>query len=230
MNTALALLPYYSDPVYQHSHSVFAAQLPHATIQGVASIDQARNILLASALKHETADVFVFIDGDIEFSLNDWNMIVEAARETKGIVGAVYSTKQLGGKMVGEPKDFDQSVSFYDKGKLYEANALGMGFTSMHRSAIEKMCEAYPAIEMTARPGRLASPLFMSLVHEGRCWGEDFAFSIRARACGVPMFLDTRQKLKHWGRLGFRIEELGISSPEVSSVTVATLKKEGAKP
>jgi hypothetical protein len=131
------------------------------------------------------------------------------------------------GHLIGAPVDMKQTITTYAMGKLYPATMIGLGFTAMHRQALDKMCAAHPPLWMSAKNVE-ACPLFMQIVREGRCWGEDFSFCFRALDLGIPIHIDTRPKLKHWGQYGFRLEELGVSSPERPSIEISMKQGESS--
>lgn len=210
MKNTVALLPYYGDPSWEHVKAVFASGIRSIELAGCPWIDQARNILVAHALEYTEADVLLFIDGDISFERVSAQQVIDAARESGGVVGAAYSTKSLGGKIVGVPADLSAELGVYEVGAIYPATHLGMGFTAIARSALERMIARDPPVQM-AFADMPASPLFLSVVKDGRCWGEDASFCWRAHAAGVPVLLDTRPRLTHIGRYGYRLEDLGTA-------------------
>ncbi len=226
MKNSIALLPYYGDPCWEHVKSVIGSGLRSIELSGCPWIDQARNILVKHALEYTEADVLLFIDGDVGFDPISAQQVIDAARELGGVVGGAYSTRRLGGKLVGCPVDRSAELGIYEVGALHPAEHLGMGFTAIARTALERMIALEPPVRM-AFLDALASPLFMSLVKDGRCWGEDASFCWRAHAAGVPVMLDTRPRLVHFGRIGFRLEDLGTSPiPDQRAFTIQP--KEGS--
>ena len=216
----LALLPYYNDPCYEHSEALNRAQLSRLVVRS-SSIDQARCVLLAAALE-SNHDVYLFIDGDIGFDPEGVEKVTNAAIGSGGIVGAPYATKEWPAVFVGIPQE--KHLVAYSGGRIYRASKLGLGFTAIHRSALEKMVAAFPPVQMSV-VNRLASPLCQPMVHDGKYWPEDQSFCMRAAGLGIPVFLDTRPRLVHYGRHGYRLEQLGTVLPERPTLNV-TLREE----
>lgn len=217
--TPLALLPYYADPCFEHSEALNRSGLPRLVVRS-SCIDQARNVLLAAALDFAPRhDVFLFIDGDISFQPLDYEFLEKAAHETRGIVGAPYATKEWPAVFVGAPSEARELIAF-EGGGVYPANTLGMGFTAIHREAAERMVAAHPPVRMSV-VDRMAAPLFLPMVRDGRCWPEDQSFCLRASDLGIAIHLDTRPRLTHYGRHGFRLEQLGAELHELPTLSVS---------
>lgn len=225
---SVALVPYYGAGAHLHYESL-RLQLPPGTPvaqHGRNTVDAARSILLDLGLSQTSAEVAVFIDSDVSFTRADYDLIVDGAIETEGIVGAPYLTKFLDGrqKSTATPALGELSrIDFYGAGQRYPALHLGMGFTAIHRSVLDRVASYHQMErclfgEAQARGG--AYPLFLPMVRDGQYQHEDYAFCIRAREAGVPIFVDTRPTgLRHHGEHGYRLEDIGYVSrhaPEMS--------------
>lgn len=214
------MVPYYGDGAHEHYRSMRAVL--SAQLMGFASIDAARSLLLEMAMEAEPRfEVFVFIDSDIEFRKEDYVALVQAAHEEQAIVGGAYLSRLgLDGtqKLVGSPLVHEGMVlKFFDEGMLYPALSLGMGFTAIPRSAVEKMVAFHQMEKCHFGIGNIQKagyPLFLPLVSGGRYWLEDAAFCFRAGQAGVPIFLDTRPELVHHGQYGYKIPDLHRPLPK----------------
>jgi hypothetical protein len=218
----IAMVPYYGGTgAHWHYESLRKANLPAVTsIGGLSSIDGARALLLEQAMSSSHHfDVFVFIDSDVEFRRADFDALVESAHDEQAIVGGTYLTRMgLSGeqRLVSSPDVHeDMVISFFEAGGLYPATALGMGFTAIPRSAVERMVrhhqmdKCFFSLFGSRCP---AYPLFMPLIHEGVYRFEDHAFCVRASEAGVSLFADTRPSLVHHGEHGYRVEDLRVRS------------------
>lgn len=228
-DVSLALVPYYGPGAHQHYESIRRAKLTKGEIIA-CGVDVARSLLIQMALSTK-AEVFVFIDSDVSFVREDYDLIVQSCLETKAIVGAPYLTKSMSGdqRMVGSYKPPVEQVLFYEQGGRYPAIQLGMGFTALHRSAVEQVIEGsklervlfeFPPMVVDAYP------LFMPIIREGRYLLDDFAFSIRALEAGVDLFLDTRPRgIRHHGSHPFRLEDMGHVSAHDPGLSLRSAHK-----
>lgn len=230
---SIAMVPYYGDGSHEHYQSIEALSSV-AKLEGLASIDAARSMLLELAMEAApNFEVFVFIDSDMEFLKEDYDRLVEGAHHQQAIVGGAYlSRRGLDGtqKLVGTPLVHQGMVlQFFEEGMLYPATHLGMGFTAIPRSAVEKMVAFHKTEKCHFGIGNLQSkgyPLFLPLITGGRYWLEDAAFCQRAGEAGVPIFLDTRPRLVHHGRYGYRMPDLHRPLPkEKFEISVGVIKR-----
>jgi hypothetical protein len=215
---SLALIPYYGPAPHAHYESVRKSGIRVASRLNDSSIDAARATLLETGLRQEGVDVFVFIDSDVEFTREGYDRIARSCSETEGVVGGVYLSKSLTGSgiLIGTPKELPANLEFYEKGQLYPAKTLGMGFTAIHRKAVEVIATRAEMQKIFFPIGvdsaMLCYPLFMPLVRERQYIREDYSFCLRASAAGVPLHLDTRVELIHHGEHGYRIEDSAYRS------------------
>lgn len=215
---SLALITYYGAAPHEHYESVRKAGLRVAARRQDSSIDAARATLLETGLRQEGTDVFVFIDSDVEFTREGYDRLVHSCAETEGVVGAPYMSKSITGSgiLVGSTRDIPTDLRFYAHGALYPAKTLGMGFTAIHRKAVEQIA-AHAQMGKIFFPvgvdgGLLALPLFMPLVRNSQYIREDFSFCLRASEAGVGLFFDTRVEVIHHGMHGFRLEDIAYRS------------------
>ena len=158
---SVALIPYYGPGAHAHYDSVRRAALQVASLEGFASIDAARSLLLELALEQTQAEVFVFVDSDIAFERSGYDALVKSAHDHQAIVGGVYLTRLgLDGRqrLVGVP-DFvpHATLRFFDQGALYPASVVGMGFTAIPRSVVEKTVAFHQMSKCNFAIGNLTS-------------------------------------------------------------------------
>ena len=154
-------------------------------------IPRARNNLVAEFLQTDF-DYLMFIDADIEFSVNDVNLLWELNAEVS--VGA-YRMKQDG-----------SPLTVWRNGKLdniegetepFECDFAGTGFMLIQRAVIEKMQLAYPQTKYEEKGEKYA--LFDTCIIEDTYLSEDYTFCKRFRSFGGKIICHPQVSLKHWG-------------------------------
>ncbi len=162
--------------------------------------------------------MLVFIDSDISFSRADYDCLVGSCLETKGVVGVPYITKRLDGlqQLACDIRTDDlEPRNFYEQGACYPARYVGMGFTAIHREAVDRIVasERMERVSFGSVQGMTAYPLFMPLIVDGQYLHEDYAFCERAKRAGVGLFAETRPRgIRHHGEHAYRVEDLDLVS------------------
>lgn len=224
---SVALIPYYGPGAHAHYEAVRRARLTVASLEGFASVDAARSLLLEIGLSRTTAEVFVFIDSDVAFDRAGYDALVASAHEHQAIVGGAYLTRLgLDGRqrLASAPALRPGIVcQFFEHGARYPAVTLGMGFTAIPRAVIEKMVAFHQMPRCGFRVGDVATtayPLFQPMIHEGQYRLEDESFCLRASLAGIPIFVDTRPKLVHYGEHGHLVCDLRLRSEHDPNFTL----------
>ena len=184
-----------------------------------AQLDIGRSLLATSAL-HQGADVVVFIDSDMLFDPLDVERIANVARETRGVVGAPYSERRMGGHLTSSPRKDIEEMTFFEGGGLYPSESvIAMGFTAIHREAFERLHSLPEYAERRCNEG-LVRPYFQKATIDGYWFPEDASFCHAVRSVGVSTHLDTRIRVKHVGDYAFGVEDCVRTLPDAT-----TLKK-----
>ena len=184
-----------------------------------SDIDVARSFLATSALDLG-ADVVVFIDHDMAFDPLDVEVLAGRCRETRGVIGAVYSQRKMGGGIVGSFSPDTTEAVFFEGGGLYEAmGALGMGFTAIHRDVFEKIDPLPEYARVQAQEGSMR-PYFQKITVGGYWLKEDASFCHVARVTGSPLHVDTRLRVKHQGEHWFSVEDCRRKSVDEPTLKV----------
>jgi hypothetical protein len=190
-----------------------------AEIGGCPYIDIGRASLAALTLATADVEGLIFVDHDIVFSRDAIDQLVESLDATEAIVGAGYSMRSPGSKMIGgiDTSKSDKPVIFFQGGGLYPAHYLGMGFTGIHRTAFEKIGKDLPFLDngVTSIP---IQPFFALLQEDGKYYGEDVSFCLRAQRAGVPIHMDTRIRVYHKGSYCYGLEDCGIVVPYLHQI------------
>jgi len=85
-------------------------------------------------------------------------------------------------------------VDNYPKDSIIKVGATGAAFMLVHKSVFGVMQKAFKTL-----PNGKENPYpwFVEASHEGRPFGEDIAFCLKAQACGIPVYVDTGVKTGH---------------------------------
>jgi hypothetical protein len=169
---------------------------------------------MAGRLLDTTADVWVSCDDDAQMGVIDLWKLVEAARQTRGIISApclqrgdpaVAPTKEKPGLLNIRFPPGETPVQTHENFALAPIHSTGFGLVGVHRDVIERMRAAYLELDTyDEETGRLIPALFFERLtsqgRERRWQGEDMAFCARARELDMPMFALLDVDVTHAGR------------------------------
>lgn len=226
MKESIVLAAYHGPGVHQHYESL--RDIKHLNIATInqCPIDAARSYLLQVAFDQTPCEVFVFIDSDVAFDPLSYEALVRSCLETRGVVAGCYISKALDGsqRLAGLLTQQDQELTFYAEGGRYPSRGVPMGFTAIHRAAVERLIESKQEEKCTFLQGTAqqleAYPFFMPMVRGGIYYMEDYAFSLRALAAGVELYFDTRPRIRHYGPHGHRVTDLKIVSRDYEQASI----------
>lgn len=162
-------------------------------------IAEARNQVVESFLKGSQADWLLMIDTDMVFAVEAVDKIMEAADpETRPIIGGLCFGGGRSGVMFptmyrlrkAEPNQSPvEVIEDYPEDALCEVDATGAAFLLIHRGVLENMGKVY---EGSPYPWFLEGS-----VYKGTKFGEDWAFCMRAKEAGYPIYVHTGCKIGH---------------------------------
>ncbi|WP_425616812.1 hypothetical protein NA78x_000472 [Anatilimnocola sp. NA78] len=114
-------------------------------------------------------------------------------------------------------------LTFGRGGGLTEIRYAATGFLHVRRSAYQTIQQKLRLPTCNTRWKRPMTPYFQPLIQE-ESWGswylaEDFAFSERARRCGIKIMADTSFRLGHIGSHCFSWEEAGCETKRFGTFT-----------
>lgn len=231
MREDIVLAAYHGPGAHEHYESLRKIRALNLASINQCPIDAARSYLLQVGMDKTACEVFVFIDSDVAFEVDGYERLVQSCQETKAVVAGCYLSKTLDGaqRIAGELPDQDQELGFFAAGGLHSARIVPMGFTAIHRSAVEQMIASGQAGEKcTFLRGHSEQaecyPLFMPMIRAGIYQMEDYAFSLRALAAGVELFFDTRPRLKHYGPHGYSVTDLHLASKDYGSARISFVR------
>lgn len=205
--------------------------LQFGTIANESLVTRARNTLVAFFMKSDCTHL-VFIDGDIEFRVEDFIRLYAADKDVA--VGA-YPKKGLSWEQIKSfvlknpncnPDDMHSAGSEYAinfqfknlqektieiKEGLVRLKDAGTGFMMIKRNVIEKMFKEHPELHykndlnIDKDMDQYSYALFDTMIDEGsrRYLSEDYTFCRRWQNMGGEVWLDPAINLNHYGNTKF---------------------------
>lgn len=177
-------------------------------------LDDGRNQIVERFLNKTDAEILLFVDDDIAFTLDDVRAVVEAVDDEHPIVGGAYYSPQADKFFTVAYEDRDDNGIFtaiktsevLAGSGLRPVLAIGTGFLAIQRNVLETMPDYYDPPQ----------PWFAELVLDGVHLGEDLTFCVRAKALGFDSFLQQDAKVTHYKTVGLAWSSLaGIPLSEV---------------
>jgi GT2 family glycosyltransferase len=200
------------------------------TLTNESLVARARNKLVRLFLQTDCSHL-VFIDADIEFSVDSVFALLDADKDV--VTGAYPMKTVLLNNLVDKPgmslKDIELAVAHYvvnvkfkdeqarDDRKvdivdgLVELLDAGTGFMCIKREVIEKMMEAYPETKyytQTDTGSEEYYALFDTMIDDGRYLSEDYTFCRRWQKIGGKIWMHPKVTLNHMGSYLYRGREL----------------------
>jgi glycosyltransferase involved in cell wall biosynthesis len=156
-------------------------------------ISCARATMLRKALDAK-ADVVVFIDHDLSWEPKDLLRLIQAEGE---VVAGTYRFKH-------EPEEYmgalQPDIHGYPQERAdgcVKAHSIPAGFLKITASGVNRFMQAYPELCFGDRFS-LTVDLFNHGAHEGRWYGEDYAFARRWREKCGDIWVVPDLNLTHW--------------------------------
>jgi hypothetical protein len=177
------------------AHGLYAAW---TCLEGQANISRARDLLAAQFLATDCTSL-VFVDGDVGFSRQDLQWLLESPFP---ITGGLYQRKSGNGQWVCVPQP-EIAVAEPDSAHYKRVQRVGTGFLRIDRVVFDALIERQLAVEYPLESNRLHH-FFPSGVLDGQFLSEDYYFCELAARAGFPVRIDARIRLKHVGRFIFQ--------------------------
>lgn len=164
--------------------------------RGSGVITEVRNKLITRFLESD-CDYLFWLDDDIIFKTEDFIKILALAT-IKEVTASTYPTRSDTPKFFVHPINRFGEYEFDELG-LLKAKALGLGFTCLKRSVVEKLVSTKQ--KYTEQLGTVELyDVFRNGVQNGEYWGEDTNFFYDLFNLGYITYVDTEVHLKHVGR------------------------------
>lgn len=174
---------------------------------GAAQIHAGRNRIAQVVLDESPSEWLFMVDSDMGFEADTVDRLLESADPVdRPIVGALAFAQKSDGAApmfarryrctptLYRMRQTETEVGFtpmfdYPRGELVEVDATGAAAVLIHRDALAKIRADhgdhwYHPLEVPVGDGRTE-------------FGEDMSFCLRAKACGIPIHVDTSVKTTH---------------------------------
>lgn len=155
-------------------------------------ISAARATMLRKALDAK-ADVIVFIDHDLSWRPADLLKLIDTPGE---VVAGTYRFKAEQVTYMGTIHCDAEGFPVTREDGCIKARLVPAGFLKVTAEAVDRFMSAYPELCYGERY-RLSVDLFNHGAHDGRWWGEDYAFCRRWEAIGGEVWLVPDLNLTH---------------------------------
>jgi len=186
---------------------------------GDALILRVRSRQVSKWYRQHDDDVFLMVDGDIVFALEDAERVVRHARETRSIVCGAYPVRDnshLACRVpVGKEIVFAPNIQPRPKMDLIEITYPATGFMAVHRDVIQAMVESgeLPLCNEDLGIDQALWPFFNTFWLTGEdgesdFLSEDYAFGERARRLGFKTYLDPAAILFHLGEYAYSVHNM----------------------
>lgn len=183
--------------------------------RGNSLIEQARSEIATEALEWG-AHVLLWVDDDILFEAADAVKLIDLSINHQ-IIGAACARKVPGAPICTSFKP-GTKVTFFGGGDIYPVPKIGLGITAHRRTVYERIQETMQQVQVGA--DKWIWPFYRSLIEDGKWWGEDNSFCIRAEKIGIQSWCYTKMRVKHRGEYDYGIEDSAYMVGEQESLTV----------
>ena len=182
-------------------------------IYGFSAVDVGRCIMAYEALTEGFSELF-WIDSRVVFHPDAVNQLRTHGLPLVSCAVPRTATKGFELDFLDEP----EVVTFGEDGGLVEVLRTGCSFLYTHRQVYEKI---YQQLELPLCNQQMAQglgflPFFQPMVCDSDSniplyLAEDFAFSERARKCGIPIIVDTSIRVGHVGTYPYMWEDIAMA-------------------
>ena len=179
-----------------------------------ALIEQSRSIVATQFLEGgggvPEGDVLVMVDHDISWEPGDVYNIAHQARKLGGIVSGVYPMRGFG---MGVPiraslsPEGVEHIAGSQKNVVTMADMVPAGFLAINKEVLFKIAEQEPRLKPKFNAEEGFIPFFHTLILNDELLSEDWAFCVRVKNAGFPIWADFGPTLRHTGEYEFKLED-----------------------
>jgi hypothetical protein len=163
---------------------------------------------LAEAALREGAEMILWVDSDMVFSVEAATGIIAKAREANALVGALYAEKAMGGSVQAE---FDLTPGtevhcWEANSPLVPCKAIGLGLAAHPTSLLTLTAE-----RLGLRAQRITDasvrPWFTPSLDSDVTTTDDYVFCRNLKRAGFDVWADPRWRVEHVGEYGFTLAD-----------------------
>ncbi len=192
-----------------------------------SAIDLLRNVMLSDALR-DGFNVFLFIDSDIGFELED---ALKLLARPEPVVAGVYMKKGLRDYSGVFARGVKQVVFGPAAPALYPMLYASTGFLRIRAAVLRKMIDELKLPQCHWGEIKGIYPFFLPLCVPDERGGtryltEDYSFSHRLGQIGITPMADTSIRLFHYGKYGYNFTDLN-PQPNFDNYTLNISYPEG---
>lgn len=188
-------------------------------VPGISAIDVGRCLLATGAL-HEGFDELMWIDSDMGFDPADVDRLRGHGLPFVCGLGAKKGIRGLACEFLPETRH----VTFGHDGGLLGVKYVGLAFALTRREVYDQLRTSLslPACDQGVGPPMVSwfQPMTVTDGAVYRYLAEDYAFCHRLHQCGIPVLIDTRIRLLHFGLYGYTWEDAGADKPRFRTYTI----------
>lgn len=188
---------------------------------GDALISRVRSIAVSNWIRNSDTPVFLMVDDDIEFNVEDAKHVADLALE-RGIACGAYAKHDASGLAV-RGKGIDD-ITFGPNAQPIEIEYASTGFLACRRDVIEALIATVPLCHgNTDWPfWPIFQPIVQPFADHYEYLSEDWAMCQRAMQLGYKIWLDPSVILTHYGQVGYTIYDIAAKNSQMATIVPAT--------
>lgn len=199
MGQSLLVCAYRSMSIQTHDACIAVLSRPgwkHSVRYGDALISRARSVVVSAWYTQTDDDVFLMVDDDIRFTVEDAERLVEKCRDGYEIISSPVPVHN--GEFIASRPLKGIKVD-YDAHNPIPMEYVGAAFVAIHRRVIDSLIDSVPLCH--PRLPIAFWPFFMPFVQEldgdPVYLSEDWAFVARANSAGHQAWIDPTVRVGH---------------------------------
>lgn len=205
--------PYHGAPCRPNERAVWELRRAHpdwfVLELGGPNLNLVRDALAEHAIELGV-DVMLWIDGDIGFSVQAAEGVITRAIELSGIVGALYLSKEMGGRVEAEFLPGQPGVEcFKEDSPTIGVKSIGLGLTAHPMDVLPKIADAC-SLEFQKILDTKIRPFFDTDPTAPSTTTDDYWFCRRAARARIGVYADTRWEIEHFGEFGFKLKHRAV--------------------
>jgi hypothetical protein len=182
------------------------------------NLNLVRSALAESALR-EGAEMILWVDSDMAFSVEAAMGIITKAREVSALVGALYAEKAMRGSVQAEfAVEPGTEIKCWDpSAPLVRCSAIGLGLAAHPASLLVDTAERLGLRAQRINDASMR-PWFTPSLESDVTTTDDYVFCRNLKRAGFDVWADPRWRVEHIGEYGFTLADCERSADTQSVV------------